>query len=103
DRATESLSLPMSMDKMVKLPFVEMTGGIALNIAIFHIATHACDLTRATGQHDTDAELLAGALAIGQQMVGPDMRVPGVFGNEQAADAKASAEDKLLTFAGRKV
>jgi uncharacterized protein (TIGR03086 family) len=80
-----------------------MPGGVALNIAIFDVATHACDLARATGQHVTDAELLAGALAIGQQMVGPDLRVPGVFGAEQTADAKASAEDKLLAFAGRKV
>ena len=103
DRAMQAFASPGAMDKMVKLPFGEMPGGVALNIAIFDVATHACDLARATGQHVTDAELLAGALAIGQQMVGADLRVPGVFGAEQTADAKASAEDKLLAFAGRQV
>jgi len=103
DRAMKAFALPGAMDKIVKLPFGEMPGGIALNIAIFDVATHACDLARATGQQVTDTELLAGALAIGQQMVGPELRVPGVFGDEQAADAQASAEEKLLAFAGRKI
>src|SRR5690349_395717 len=103
DRAMKAFSLPGAMDKIVKLPFGEMPGGIALNIAIFDVATHACDLAQATGQHVTDSELLAGALAMGKQMIGPDLRVPGVFGDEQAADAQASAEDKLLAFAGRKL
>jgi len=103
DRAMKAFALPGAMDKIVKLPFGEMPTGIALNIAIFDVATHACDLARATGQQVTDTELLAGALAIGQQMVGPELRVPGVFGDEQAADAQASAEEKLLAFAGRKI
>jgi uncharacterized protein (TIGR03086 family) len=103
DRAMKAFALPGAMDKTVKLPFGEMPTGIALNIAIFDVATHACDLARATGQHVTDDELLAGALAVGKQMIGPDLRTPGVFGDEQAADAQASAEDKLLAFAGRKV
>jgi uncharacterized protein (TIGR03086 family) len=99
----KAFSLPGAMDKIVKLPFGEMPTGIALNIAIFDVATHACDLARATGQHVTDDEVLAGALAMGKQMIGPDLRTPGVFGDEQAADAQASAEDKLLAFAGRKL
>ena len=103
DRAMKAFALPGAMDRIVKLPFGEMPGGIALNIAIFDVATHACDLARATGQHVTDDELLGGALAMGKQMVGPDLRVPGVFGDEQAAAAQASAEDKLLAFAGRKL
>ena len=102
DRAMKAFTLPGAMDKMVKLPFGEMPGGVALNIAIFDVATHACDLARATGQHVTDTELLEGALAMGQQMVGPELRVPGVFGEEQPTGAQASSEDKLLAFAGRK-
>jgi uncharacterized protein (TIGR03086 family) len=74
-----------------------------LNIAIFDVATHACDLARATGQQVSDNEVLEGALAMGQQMIGPQMRMPGVFGDEQSADAQASAEDKLLAFAGRTI
>jgi uncharacterized protein (TIGR03086 family) len=103
DRAMKAFSLPGAMDKVVKLPFGEMPTGIALNIAIFDVATHACDLAKATGQQVTDTEVLEGALGIGKQMIGPDLRVPGVFGDEQAADARASAEDKLLAFAGRKL
>src|SRR5690349_1203294 len=103
DRAMKAFALPGAMEKMVKLPFGEMPGGVALNIAIFDVATHAVDLARATGQHVSDTELLEGALAMGRQMVSPELRVPGVFGDEQAADAQASAEDKLLAFAGRKI
>jgi uncharacterized protein (TIGR03086 family) len=103
DRAMKAFALPGAMDRIVKLPFGEMPGGIALNIAIFDVATHACDLARATGQRVTDDEVLNGALAMGKQMIGPELRVPGVFGDEVPADAKASAEDKLLAFAGRQV
>lgn len=103
DRAMKAFSLPGAMDKIVKLPFGEMPTPIALNIAIFDVATHACDLARATGQHVTDTEMLDGALAMGQQMIGPQMRMPGVFGDEQSATAQASPEDKLLAFAGRKL
>ena len=102
-RALAAFEQPGAMEKIVKLPFGEMPAGIALNIAIFDVATHAVDLARATGQHVTDAELLEGALAMGRQMVGPDLRVPGVFGDEQAIDDSASVEDRLLAFAGRKI
>jgi uncharacterized protein (TIGR03086 family) len=103
ERAMKAFALPGAMDRTVKLPFGEMPGGIALNIAIFDVATHACDLAKATGQHVTDDELLAGALAMGQQMISPELRAPGIFGDEQAAAGKANAEDKLLAFAGRKI
>ena len=102
-RAMSAFEQPGAMDKIVKLPFGEMPAGIALNIAIFDVATHAVDLARATGQHVADTELLEGALAIGQQMVGPDLRTPGVFGAEQTVGDSASAEDRLLAFAGRNI
>ena len=41
--------------------------------------------------------------AIGRQMVGPELRAPGVFGDEQAIPDGASVEDQLLAFAGRKI
>jgi uncharacterized protein (TIGR03086 family) len=102
-RAMTAFQSPGAMEKIVKLPFGEMPAGIALNIAIFDVATHAVDLARASGQHVTNTEMLEGALAIGQQMIGPDLRVPGVFGDEQAINESASAEDRLLAFAGRKI
>jgi uncharacterized protein (TIGR03086 family) len=102
-RAMAAFNSPGAMDKTVKLPFGEMPAGIALNIAIFDVATHATDLARATGQHVSDTEMLEGALGVGQQMIGPDLRIPGVFGAEQSCSDKASAEDRLLAFAGRKI
>ena len=35
---------PGAMDKIVALPFGQMPAGVALNIAIFDVATHAVDL-----------------------------------------------------------
>jgi len=40
---------------------------------------------------------------MGRQMIGPDMRQPGLFGPEQPAPADASPEDRLMAFAGRQV
>jgi uncharacterized protein (TIGR03086 family) len=102
-RAMSAFEAPGAMEKMVKLPFGEMPAGIALNIAIFDVATHAVDIARATGQHVSDTELLEGSLEMGQQMISPELRVPGVFGEEQKVSDAASAEDRLLAFAGRKI
>jgi len=102
-RAMTAFEAPGVMDKMVKLPFGEMPAGVALNIAIFDVATHAVDIARATGQHVTDTELLESSLAVGRQMISPELRIPGVFGDEQPIDASASAEDQLLAFAGRRL
>ena len=102
-RAMAAFESPGAMEKIVKLPFGEMPAGVALNIAIFDVATHAVDVARATGQRVSDTETLEGALAIGRQMVGPELRVPGVFGPEQSSSDTASAEDRLLAFAGRKI
>ena len=102
-RALSAFEAPGAMEKTVALPFGQMPAGVALNIAIFDVATHAVDLARATGQHVTDTELLEGALAMGRQMVGPELRAPGVFDAEQEVDGAASAEDRLLAFAGRKI
>ena len=40
---------------------------------------------------------------MGRQMISSELRTPGVFGDEQAIDDGASAEDRLLAFAGRKI
>ena len=62
-RALTAFEAPGAMEKVVKLPFGEMPAGVALNIAIFDVATHSVDLAQATGQKVTDTELLEGALA----------------------------------------
>jgi uncharacterized protein (TIGR03086 family) len=102
-RAMTAFETPGVMEKTVKLPFGELPAGVALNIAVFDVATHAVDLARATGQKVTDTELLEGALLIAKQMIGPEMRQPGIFGAEQPCGADAPVDDRLLAFAGRKV
>ena len=103
DRAMSAFGRPGILEKTVKLPFGEMPAGIALDIAVFDVTTHAVDLARATGQTVDDRELLEAALEVGRKMVGPEMRQPGVFGPEQPAPSGASLEDQLLAFAGRQV
>ena len=102
-RAVAAFDAPDVADKMVKLPFGEMPAGIALNIAVFDVTTHAVDLATATGQKVADDELLTTALEVGKQIIGPDMRQPGLFDPEQPAPAGATAAEQLLAFAGRKV
>jgi len=102
-RALAAFELPGVMDKMVKLPFGEMPAGVALNIAVFDVATHACDLATCTGQSITDTGLLEDALAMGKQMITADFRQPGVFDAEQPCPDDAPVQQRLLAFAGRKV
>ncbi len=100
-RALAAFQIEGVLDRTVKLPFGEMPAGAALNIAIFDVATHACDLARATGQTIQDQGMLESALVSGQQMVGAELRVPGVFDAETQIDRDAPIEDRLLAFAGR--
>ncbi|HWW54583.1 MAG TPA: TIGR03086 family metal-binding protein [Acidimicrobiales bacterium] len=103
DKVIATFAEPGMMDKMVRLPFGEMPAGIALNIAVFDVTTHAADLAWATGQAIDDTDLLETALAVGREIIGPDMRKPGMFDPEQEVDASAGVADRLLAFAGRTV
>jgi uncharacterized protein (TIGR03086 family) len=103
DKVMATFDEPGMMDKMVKLPFGEMPAGIALNIAVFDVTTHAADIASATGQTIEDQELLETALAVGREIIGPDMRKPGMFDAERAVGADAGVTERLLAFAGRKV
>jgi uncharacterized protein (TIGR03086 family) len=102
-KALAAVSAPGASDKLVKLPFGEMPAGVAINIAVFDVLTHAADLAYATGQRIEDEELLQTALAAGRQMVGPEMRQPGVYEPEQAVAEPAPTMEKLLAFAGRRL
>jgi uncharacterized protein (TIGR03086 family) len=102
-RALRAYEQPGVMEKIVKLPFGEMPAGVALNIAVFDVLTHAVDIARASGQEITDAELIETALVVGRQMIGPELRIPGVFDPEQPVASDAPPADRLLAFAGRKV
>jgi uncharacterized protein (TIGR03086 family) len=103
NRAMVAFEQPGVLDKIVKLPFGEMPAGVALNIAVFDVLTHAVDIARSSGQEVADTDLIETALVMGREMVGPELRVPGVFDAEQPAPANASPSDRLLAFAGRRI
>jgi uncharacterized protein (TIGR03086 family) len=103
DRAMHAFDAPGALDKMVTLPFGEMPGSVALSIAVFDVLTHAVDIASSTGQQVQDLDLVETALVMGRQMVGPELRQPGVFDPEQPVAADAPAEIRLLAFAGRQV
>jgi len=102
-RAIAAFDIPGVLEKMVKLPFGEMPAGVALNIAVFDVLTHAADIATATGQTIDNDALVESALELGHQMIGPELRAPGVFGDEQPARPDAPPVERLLAFAGRKV
>jgi uncharacterized protein (TIGR03086 family) len=102
DKAAATFDQPGVLEKIVKLPFGEMPAGVALNIAVFDLTTHAADLAKATGQTIEDTDLLETAITYGQQF-GAQLRQPGVLAEEQMAADGATAADRLLAFAGRQV
>lgn len=102
-RAMTAFEQPGALDKTVKLPFGEMPGAVALNIAVFDVLTHAVDIARGSGQEVADTELIETALTVGRRMIGPELRIPGVFDPEQPVAGDAPPSDRLLAFAGRKV
>src|SRR3954451_22910255 len=103
EHALAAFERPDAMDAIVTLPFGEMPGRVALGIAVFDVLTHAVDIASSTGQQVQDLDLLETALAVGHQMVGPELRQPGVLDREQRVAADAPAEIRLLAFAGRRV
>ena len=103
NKALDVFNQPGVLDKTVTLPFGQMPASTALDIAVVDVATHTADIARATGQEMDDQEMLEAALAKGKTMITAEWRRPGIFGDEQPAPDDASATDKLLAFAGRKV
>ena len=90
DAANEAFAIPGAMDRIVKMPFGEMPAGMAVDIAIFDVTTHAWDLAKATGQStDLDPEVAGIAYLVAQNMLNDDLRSPGLFGPavEVAPDA----------------
>jgi len=74
-----------------------------LSIAVFDVLTHAVDIASSTGQQVQDLDRLETARSMGEQMIGPELRQPGVFDAAQPVAADAPAEVRLLAFAGRRV
>jgi uncharacterized protein (TIGR03086 family) len=104
DAANEAFAIPGAMERVVKLPFGEMPAGMALNLAIFDVTTHAWDLAKATGQStDLDPEVAGIAYQVAQGMLSDDLRNAGMFGPAIAVRDDAPVADRLAAFAGRPV
>jgi uncharacterized protein (TIGR03086 family) len=102
DDAEASFAIPGAMDRIVKLPFGEMPAGMALNIAIFDVTTHAWDLAKATGQStELDPEVAGIAYQVAQTMLSDDLRAAGMFGQPVAVSEDAPMADRLAGLAGR--
>jgi uncharacterized protein (TIGR03086 family) len=102
DDAGAAFALPGAMDRIVKLPFGEMPAGLAVNIAIFDVTTHAWDLAKATGQStDLDPEVVTIAYQVAQTMLTDDWRDAGMFGPSVAVADDAPVADRLAALAGR--
>ena len=100
--AEAAFAIPGAVDRIVKLPFGEMPAGMALNIAIFDVTTHAWDLAKATGQStDLDPEVCASAYQVAQVMLSDDWRAAGMFGQPVTVSEAAPMGDRLAALAGR--
>jgi uncharacterized protein (TIGR03086 family) len=101
-RAITAFEQPDVADRMVTLPFGQMPAGVALRIAIFDVSVHTLDLARGSGQDiEIDPDVLAIALEVGKEMIGPDLRGSGLFDAEVSVPDDAPLADKVLAFAGR--
>lgn len=102
-RAVEAFGQPGVLDRTVTLPFGTMPAGVALTIAVFDLAVHACDIAQATGQAIGDEDTFAAALEVGRQIVTDDLRQPGLFDPAQPVADGAPLQERMLAFAGRRV
>ena len=103
DEIMRIVRIPGALDKEVQLPFGTMPGQAAVGFGIYDVSTHNCDIARATGQEIKDRDVLETALGLGQQIVQPEFRAPGIFDAEKDCSSDAPLEDRLLAFGGRSI
>lgn len=102
DDANAAFAAPGAMHRIVKLPFGEMPAAMAVNIAIFDVATHAWDLAKATGQStDLDPETVTLAYQVAQTMLTDEWRKAGMFADAVECADDAPVADRLAALAGR--
>lgn len=99
-----AFSSPGAMDRVVKVPFGEVPGVVALHLRLVEALAHGWDLARATGQPPrADEELAEQALEFTRAKLAdvPPERSP--FGPPQPVTDDASALDRLAACLGRDV
>jgi len=93
---------PHNVARTVAMPFGEVPGSVALNIAFLEACTHGWDLARATGQPiDLDEETAEVALRVARVMFARAGRRGASFQAEQPAPEGAPTMDRLAAYMGR--
>ena len=98
-RLAAAFEAPGALDGDLELAYGTFPRTTVLHHALGEVAIHTADLARATGQELGDDALCERAM----QVVGDEWRVEGVLGPALPAPAGASATERLLAFAGRKI
>jgi uncharacterized protein (TIGR03086 family) len=102
EAAVDAFSRPGALDRVVTLPFGEMPARVAIDIAIFDVATHTWDLAKGSGQSTAlDPEVLDAAYELAQAMISEEWRASGMFGTAVIVPDDAPVQDKLAALAGR--
>jgi uncharacterized protein (TIGR03086 family) len=97
-----AFSAPGVLEGTVPMPWGDTPAPFALNLVMADHATHAWDLTRATGLTiEIQAASADTALATTQASVLPEFRAAGLYAAEQPAPEGASTLDRLAAFSGR--
>ena len=97
-----AFSAPGVLEGTVPMPWGDTPAPFALNLIMADHATHAWDLTRATGLTiEIQADAADVAFATSQASVSPEFRAAGLYASEQPAPEGASTLDRLAAFSGR--
>jgi uncharacterized protein (TIGR03086 family) len=105
DALVSAARAPGALDKTLKLPFGEMPAQRGIGIALADQMIHTWDLSKALGRPYTMDETLATMVLRGMHELiaaNPNARGEGrAFGLEVPCSESASAQDRLVAFAGR--
>ena len=94
---------PGVLGSRMVLPFGEVTGIAALEMAAMEVGIHSADVAHATRQVASDDRPFATVLDLVQARMVETWRAPGVLDPEQPTPAGATTIERLLAFAGRRI
>lgn len=102
DEVATAWADPALLDKLVQLPFADVTGAVALGVHTVETVVHGWDLAKATGQPTTIAPDLFAAAWEGTRGIDDSFRGPdGPFGPVVTLPAGSSDTDRLVAWLGR--
>jgi uncharacterized protein (TIGR03086 family) len=99
----EAIGRPGAAERMVTLPFGEVPGEVAMDLAAVDLLIHCWDLARATGQsYSPSPAFVDAAAAFTQVSIPPEARDGDAFAAEVPAPRGASALERLIAYTGRR-